>query len=299
MIPLIATLLPLRSPRPFCEIAAFTQDAPAFRKLCDGKMANDMFYLDFDDAPSAFDGTSGKLRKALASGRTPWIKGSPQMRGYRQGEPGEGKAWDEILAGKLDGYLRACGTALAKAGRPLRLDFAHEMNGGWKPYGMTGKRGTGATTFVAAWRRVHDLVVAGGAKNVVWVWTPASLRAPSDPGDPRDTSRLYPGDVYVDEIGFSVCDKKARVGESFKALFADSYAMGGRIAPTKPIVISEMGCSSADPNKAAWVGTTFASTRDDLPRVQAFNWFNRDSHGKKARRARTTGSTRTRRSRRR
>ena len=188
-------------------------------------MANDMFYLDFDDAPSAFDGSSGKLQKAIQSGCTPWIKWSPQMQGYRKGEANYGRVWDDILAGKFDNHLRACGVALAKVGKPLRLDFAHEMNGNWKPYGVgvknavRGNRKQSAQKFVLAWRHVHDLVMAGGAKNILWVWAPASLRAPSDPSSPNDTSHLYPGDAYVDEIGFSVYNKKARVGESFKDLF--------------------------------------------------------------------------------
>jgi len=276
---------PPAKPSGYCEVGAFTPDLAAFRKICDGKLANSMFYMNWNDPPSEFSGASKHFQLAATQGCTPWIKWSPVLAGYSQGEPHYRSLYDEILAGKFDDYLRACASELAKVKIPFRFDFAHEMNGRWKPYSGPVNARTpeeGAQKFVKIWRKVHDIFEKAGVRNCLWVWAPAALREPMDKTKAGDLSHYYPGDAYVDEIGFSVYNKGARLGQNLTDLFQYSYDAAAQIAPCKPVVISEMGCASDDPHKAEWITATFATLKEKYPRVRAFNWFNRDSRKKEA-----------------
>ena len=48
------------------------------------------------------------------------------------------------------------GRLAANYEKPLYLRFAHEMNGGWFPWGV-GTNGNGPADYVAAWRHIHDI----------------------------------------------------------------------------------------------------------------------------------------------
>ena len=48
--------------------------------------------------------------------------------------------------------------------------MGHEFNGNWYPWGIVNNNSNPAL-YVAAYRRVHDLVVAAGATNVQWSWS--------------------------------------------------------------------------------------------------------------------------------
>lgn len=76
-----------------------------------------------------------------------------------------------IIAGDQDAYIRSWGTDLAKYGKTVYLRYGHEMNGNWYPW-SDGVNGNASGSYVQAWKHVHDLVVAQGATNVKWVWSP-------------------------------------------------------------------------------------------------------------------------------
>ena len=76
-----------------------------------------------------------------------------------------------IIRGDFDDYIDSWADGLAAYGDPVFLNFAHEMNGNWYPWGI-GVNGNQPGEFVQAWRHVHDRFSAREANNVVWVWTP-------------------------------------------------------------------------------------------------------------------------------
>ncbi len=87
-------------------------------------------------------------------------------------------------------YLRQFAREAAESGIPVFLRFASEMNGEWVPwYGDPQK-------YIEKFRLVHD-IMAEEAPNVAMVWSPNFL--PRDNIDP-----YYPGDAYVDWVGFSL-----------------------------------------------------------------------------------------------
>ncbi len=94
---------------------------------------------------------------------------------------------DEV---KDDAYMRQFAKEAAASGVPVFLRFACEMNGDWVPW-----HGNPAL-YVEKWRLLHD-IMAEIAPNVAMVWSPNFL--PRDNIDP-----YYPGDEYVDWVGFSL-----------------------------------------------------------------------------------------------
>ncbi|TJY42585.1 copper amine oxidase [Cohnella pontilimi] len=97
------------------------------------------------------------------------------------------KGLDEV---KDDEYMRQFAREANAAGIPVFLRFACEMNGDWTPWHGDPKK------YVEKWRLVHD-IMAEEAPNVAMVWAPNFL--PRDNIDP-----YYPGDEYVDWVGFSL-----------------------------------------------------------------------------------------------
>ena len=55
-----------------------------------------------------------------------------------------------------------------------------------------------STAFVAFWKSLHQTFREADARNVTWFWTPSRLGPSSHP--------FYPGDAFVDFVGFSILD---------------------------------------------------------------------------------------------
>jgi mannan endo-1,4-beta-mannosidase len=99
----------------------------------------------------------------------------------------------QIAAGKFDSYIRQFARSVSSFGCPLMLSFGHEFNGPWWPWGVGHQP---ATSFVAAWRHIHDVFNANGARNVLWVWNPNII---TDPGVAKPAP-WWPGAAYVNMV---------------------------------------------------------------------------------------------------
>ncbi|WP_123041240.1 glycoside hydrolase family 26 protein [Cohnella candidum] len=89
-----------------------------------------------------------------------------------------------------DEYIHQFAREAAESGIPIFLRYACEMNGEWVAWNGDPKK------YIEKWRLVHD-IMAKEAPNVAMVWSPNFL--PRDNIDP-----YYPGDDYVDWVGFSL-----------------------------------------------------------------------------------------------
>jgi hypothetical protein len=56
--------------------------------------------------------------------------------------------------------------------------------------------------YIAAYRHVVDIFRAQGVTNVTWVWQPTAFAFRVKPSDRRYYLNWYPGDAYVDNVGF-------------------------------------------------------------------------------------------------
>jgi len=171
-----------------------------------------------------------------------------------------------IIAGRYDSYIRTWAQTLAAYSRPVRLRFAQEMNGNWYPWSESAN-GNRSHEFVQAWRHIHDIFVAAGARNVQWIWSPAPITMQRE---------QYPGSAYVTMVSLSMFNGGSQLRyarwRSFAALLARPVALLNTIAPGKPIEISEIGCAEQGGSKAAWITGMFAALRR-YPAITSLVWF--------------------------
>lgn len=182
----------------------------------------------------------------------------------------------DINAGNWDSYIDSWGAAAAALNQPFMLRWGHEFNGNWYPWSLAknGADATAANAYKAAFRRVVTRLRAAGANKIRHVWcfnnanTPvAAWNAPA---------LAYPGDDVVDWVGIDGYNFGSSQAwshwTSFHDVFRPAVDLANQIAPTKPIILAEMGCSETGGNKAAWINQ-MADELAQMPSVRAFTWF--------------------------
>jgi hypothetical protein len=176
--------------------------------------------------------------------------------------------WRGIASGSQDPQIDATAARVKAYGRKLFMAFHTE------PEPQVGMYGS-ATDFVAAWRHVHDRFAAKGVGNVVWVW---NVTGSSD-WYRLYKGGLYPGDAYVDWIGWDpynwyTCHNDPwvsfgdKVGQSYDWFMRNGFG-------DKPFMLSEYGTRDmpGSPSaKADWFrGIVPALGR--LPNLKAVVYF--------------------------
>jgi beta-mannanase len=125
------------------------------------------------------------------------------------------------------------------------------MNGAVYPWAekMNGNR---PGEYARAWRHVHDIFTAEGATKVRWVWCPVTGTV---------VTRQYPGDRYVDVVALSGFNGGTALPWGDWRTFADAFNAPlkslRRLAPHKPVQISEVGTATAGGNKPLWIKQMF------------------------------------------
>jgi hypothetical protein len=170
---------------------------------------------------------------------------------------------------KDDEYVRKFAQEAKQSGIPVFLRYASEMNGVWVPWYDEPK------LYIEKFRLVHD-IMKEEAPNVAMVWSPNFL-----PADNID--EYYPGDEYVDWVGFSLYatplgdgqwDMSTNQIDYFKPLYA-KYSH-------KPIMIAEGAVShyhlKTDTSFAKWgegqIGNMYGYLPRMFPQVKAITYFN-------------------------
>ncbi|SEL40721.1 Beta-mannanase [Streptacidiphilus jiangxiensis] len=197
----------------------------------------------------------------------PW-KGLPARNG-RKGTPSfdtDQPAYRlaRIAGGSYDAYITRFARAVAASRMPLVLRFAHEMNGNWYPWSEQ-TNGNHRGDYVKAWRHVHDLFTQAGADNVIWLWSPNIVRALPD----VRLAPLYPGNAYVDWVGLVGYGAETKA----KATFGTTLTQLRKVAPHKPILITETGALPSV--KSRWI-TDFLSWLPKNKDIIGFIWFEKD-----------------------
>ncbi|MEU6078190.1 glycosyl hydrolase [Micromonospora sp. NPDC047074] len=177
--------------------------------------------------------------------------------------------WQDVYSGRYDATIDAVAGRIRDTGVPVFMGFDHE------PEDEPAK-GSDAD-FVRAWRHVHDRFAAAGADNAVWVWTMMGWS-----GHYGRYAGLYPGDRYVDWVGydpynFHVCNGSTvwkspatTVGGFYRWL--DEH----RIGAGKPRMLAEFGTNfdAVDPDaKRRWF-EEFPAALKAHPKIKAAIYFN-------------------------
>src|SRR5712692_5815683 len=149
----------------------------------------------------------------------------------------------QIAAGTCDPYNDSWANGLHTYGGLVLLDFGHEMDGNWFPWGYAVNGNTPAD-FISAYRHVHDRFALAGATNVQFVWT-ANVWNPSY----VDQRVFYPGDAYVDWLAIDVFNWGANGGgwASLSQGLADTgiYSRVASLNATKPMMLGEWASAEA------------------------------------------------------
>lgn len=171
-----------------------------------------------------------------------------------------------IIAGDHDALLRRWGRGLAAYGGPVRIRFAHEMNGRWYPWAERFNDNRPGE-FVRAWRHVRRVLREEGATNVQWIWCPVTGQVPED---------MFPGPDQVEILGLSGFNGGVttfnRRWRPFRLAFNEALDDLHELAPDLPVELSEISSAEAGGDKAAWIGDMFEEIAD-RPYVRSLVWF--------------------------
>jgi mannan endo-1,4-beta-mannosidase len=184
-----------------------------------------------------------------------------------------------ISQGKFDPYIRSYARSIKSFKKPVMIRFAHEMNGNWYSWGSTFNT---PQEYIESWKHVHDIFAEEGAVNVTWVWSPNALYVEPKVPFADKIEVFYPGDEYVDWVGFSAFNWAGRYKNNTyqepNALYSQTVKVLEKF--NKPIMITET--ASADTNnpqsKATWI-KSLASYLKANPEIKGVIWFNIEDNG--------------------
>ncbi len=236
-------------------------------------------FADCSKSPCSFyDFPNAEMERIRQHGSIPFFSWGSQATPASLNEPDF--QLSDVIAGRYDSYIREWAEAARDWGHPFFLRFNWEMNGNWFAW-MEGVNGNQPGEYVTAWRHVHDIFTAVGATNVSWVWCPNV-----DPGHKlRNLASLYPGDDYVDWTGldgynFGTNPAAPRGWMTFNQLFRSTYdEITEEVAPSKPLIISEVGSSEDGGSKAQWIAEALKSARTEYPQLRGLLWFEKYDDG--------------------
>ncbi len=97
-----------------------------------------------------------------------------------------------IKNGNLDGVIMDMGNWIKDTKRPVFVRIGYEFNGSWNNY-------TPASDYVAAYKRIVDIWRRENVRNFAAVWQSSGY----ENSNPNSLMPWYPGDNYVDWIGYS------------------------------------------------------------------------------------------------
>lgn len=185
----------------------------------------------------------------------------------------------DIIDGTWDSYIAARAREFAAVRLPILVRWGHEFNGNWYPWGIANNNAD-PSLYVRAYRHVHDLVEAAGARNVQWVWAFNNGSSPDETYN--DPARAYPGDEYVDWVGIDgynwgfgpSWDSTGDHWATFDATFAAAYAKVRAIAPNRPVMIGEFASTEDGGDKARWLSDMDTTLRSrGYPDLKLLTYF--------------------------
>jgi hypothetical protein len=181
---------------------------------------------------------------------------------------------DVILNGKWDNIIEGHAQNARKLGKEhggFFIQTLHEMNfkRAWPPWRGQSEK------YKKTWKHIwHIFNEEGANKYATWVFAPYSTRFNNT--NPWDYS--YPGDEYVDWIGFNGYNFDGESGAahhrriSLYGLFLADYNNARKNYRDKPIMICSTGMNELS-YKPRWVTNAFKDTKKKFPGIKALLWW--------------------------
>jgi beta-mannanase len=200
---------------------------------------------------------------------------------WNQAFPTWRQAWDEqsgrtpmiswarypasaINSGSQDQWIKSEADAVRNFRAPILLRWFSQMEANAPEAGTT-------STFIAAWRHIHDIFDQEGATNARFVWCPNAFSFASG-----SAQSFYPGDAYVDWIcadgyNWSPVTPGGKPGgrwTSFQSIFNAFYQWGSTRG--KPLMVGETGVQEgASGQKAQWLADMGTAMSTQFPGIKA------------------------------
>ena len=189
--------------------------------------------------------------------------------------------WAEVANGQADAYLDSIASAMSQVSYPMFVTIHHEPE---DEVDLTPGSGRTPDDYAAMYRYVVDRIEAGAPNApITWVWNMT--------GYPRWQSMwtaLYPGDSYVDWIGYAPylqnpagCTISCVVNRTYPDYpgWNGFYAWAQEVHPTRPLMLAEWGVmESPTPGQEQAKAALFASAPEVLaqqfPNLRALIYFN-------------------------
>jgi hypothetical protein len=186
---------------------------------------------------------------------------------------------DGIINGSQDARIDAWANACRNVGRVFYIRLMHEMNGDWYIYSYS-KVSDGVNKYKQAFRRVVDRFRAAGATNVKWVFCPNTRSGSGAWSDPTPFANLYPGDSYVDVLGW---DGYVNGGShvDFSRVQGPAAQEMTALNPNKPQWLAEWGYDGLAGQKELYFQQAKAALQSaDYSRVKCSNYFDSNQEGR-------------------
>ena len=231
------------------------------------------------------------------SGVVPFVRLMPRSDEV-QGRAEEYFSMQNIIDGKFDENLTQWAKDAKQDNIPMFVDFAVEMNGDWFQWsGMfTGGAKTdgygdptypdGPERYRDAYRHIIDIFKREGVKHITWFFHADHGTYPNE--NWNKAKNYYPGDDYIDWVGFSLYGAQEITEEweglGFSEQLEAHYKDIKSISKTKPIILLEFGVTDGHPdgNKSAWLEDAYRTILDN-PYIEFSainpwheNWENKD-----------------------
>jgi hypothetical protein len=171
-----------------------------------------------------------------------------------------------VNSGRYDAMIRQRAADVKAAGYPMLLEWFWEMDGARNRH-VAGS----PASFIAAWRRIHDIFDRAGTTNVSWVWCPNAWGFANG-----EAPKFYPGDNYVDWFcadGYNWSPgRRGDEWRSFEWTFQPFYDWAsGR---GKPLMIGEFGAQERHPGeKAQWLKDAATTLKTKFTDIKAVVYF--------------------------
>jgi hypothetical protein len=256
-----------------CYVGAFLDRD---ERLGEGFLADDQLHRD----PEPFGQLVGK-KHASAFCYVKYGRPFPSewVRVLRERNVAPHIAWepnDGLNAVQNDDYLRGFASQAGRAGCPIFLRYASEMNGDWTAYGGN------PLLYKIKWGIVRD-AFARYAPNVAMVWCVNDIPE-------RTIQSFYPGDGYVDWVGVNLYSVPFYDNDPSRSGMGDNPAdrvryVYNQFAARKPIAICEFGASRVTKvdyrDRSEWaarkIQELYASLPRLYPRVKLIDIFDNDN----------------------
>ena len=180
------------------------------------------YYLDWGSSyPQTF------FSRAQTAGATAFLEIEPWINA--QGNDtcsGSGPTMAAIGANgsAIQSYAASIGSAIASAGEPVIVTFAHEFNvSGQYPWAQSDCEGTTAAQWVSAWDAVRNDVDSTANGLAYFMWVPNVFNGAG--GTVVDPTPYWPGAANVDMVGVDGYPQSEYGETTFANTFADTFSI--------------------------------------------------------------------------